>query len=48
VSEFGVAVRAVHYAAVMLLFGGPVFLLGVAWPACREATGSALQDRHEL
>lgn len=47
-SELGVAVRAVHYAAVMLMFGGSVFLLGVAWPACREAAGSVPRDRHEL
>ena len=47
-SEFGIAVRAVHYAAVMLLFGGSAFLLGVARPVYRDATGAALQEANEL
>ncbi len=46
-NEFGVAVRALHYAAVVLLFGGSIFLLGVARPAWRNAAGP-VQDRHEL
>lgn len=47
-SELSVAVRTVHYAAVMLLFGGFVFLLGVARPVYRQAAGAILPERREL
>ena len=47
-SELSVAVRVVHYAAVILLFGGSAFLLAVAQPAYRSAGSAALLDRQWL
>jgi copper resistance protein D len=48
VSGFEIAVRALHYAALMLLFGSSAFVLAVARPGYRNATGAALRQQHEL
>lgn len=42
------AVRSVHFAAVLLLFGGLGFLTCVAWPAFRAANNTASEEQRVL
>ena len=43
-----IVVRAVHFSAVLLLFGEFSFLMGVAGPALRETAAATKHERREL
>lgn len=47
-SELNIAVRTVHYAATLLLFGCSAFFWMVASPAFRTATGARLDEQERF
>lgn len=47
-NELSIAIRAVHFSAVLLLFGEFAFLMGVAGPALRETAAASQHERREL